>query len=438
MHETPEPLVALRRELHRHAEPGWCEVNTAVTIVKTLKSLHFDVRFGRDVVRSGARMGLPSPEIMQRFYDYAIRHGAEHEIAARVRDGFTGVVGIIHGDKPGPVVAVRMDMDANFGHEADDPDHLPASKGFRSHHAGVHHNCGHDGHTAIGIGLAQFLSQHRTDLCGEVRLIFQPAEEGLRGAKAMVEAGVLDGVDLFFGFHIGVQALEPGELIAGYRNILGSVKFDATFTGKSAHAAISPHIGRNAILAAAIATQALLSLPRHGDGETRINVGRISGGDSRNTIPSSARVEVEVRADSTPILNFLQTQAEGAVRGAALTQGVDATIDFCGRSCTGNSDPELTEFVARIAGTTDVVTSIRATADFKGSDDAAVMMDAVQRNGGQAVYMGFGSSLTAVHHNQRFDFDERVLSFGVTVLQKLVRATGDFSPGKRDQPRNVR
>jgi len=296
----PELDVAdLRRAFHRRAEPGWCEVATAATVVEVLETLGWQTRFGADVVRDEARLGLPDPKVMTAFYDRAIRYGVARVVADRLRDGFTGVVGSLKGARPGPTIAVRVDMDANLGIEAEGEAHLPARLGFRSQHEGVQHNCGHDGHTAIGLGLAAALSQRGADLGGEVRLIFQPAEEGLRGASSMVAAGVLDGVDLFFGFHIGVQALVPGELIAGYQNILASAKFDASFTGQSAHAAISPHVGRNAILAAAIATQGLLSLPRHGDGETRINVGHIEGGESRNAIPASARIEAEIRADTS-------------------------------------------------------------------------------------------------------------------------------------------
>ena len=120
---------------------------------------------------------------------------------------------------------------------------------------------------------------------GDIRLLFQPAEEGLRGAAAMIAAGALDGVDFFMGGHLGVQASKLGEIIPGYRNILASVKIDATFRGKSAHAAISPQVGRNALLAACVATQNLLALPRHGEGETRVNVGSLSGGEARNAIP---------------------------------------------------------------------------------------------------------------------------------------------------------
>ena len=109
----PELDVAeLRREFHRCAEPGWCEVATAVRVVELLRSLGWEVRFGADVVKADARMGLPDPDVMTEYYDRAIGNGAAPEVAARLRDGFTGVVGVLKGARPGPTVAVRVDMDA--------------------------------------------------------------------------------------------------------------------------------------------------------------------------------------------------------------------------------------------------------------------------------------------------------------------------------------
>lgn len=417
---TDFDVTATRRLLHSHPEPGWCEILTGARVIDVLERAGVEVSFGRLVVAAEARMGLPDTRLLDRYLAKAVEAGARREIAERLSGGFTGIVATIRGNLPGPIIAVRMDMDANLGQESSDPDHPPTRGGFRSKNEGVHHNCGHDGHTAIGLGLANAIARNRHALRGELRLIFQPAEEGLRGAAAMVAAGVLEGVDLFFGFHIGVQALARGELIAGYRNILASTKLDARFSGVPAHAGISPHQGRNAILAAAIATQALMSLPRHGDGETRVNVGRISGGDSRNTIPSSASIEVEIRADSTEVLGFLGEMAERAIRGAAVTQDVEVTIERTGECCAGNSDDDLAAFVAEIASALPLVRSVRPHSNFKGSDDAALMMEQVQKAGGKAVYMGLGSPLGAVHHNPRFDFEEEVLEFGVSVLEKLV------------------
>jgi aminobenzoyl-glutamate utilization protein A len=419
-----DQLIALRRELHRHAEPGWCEVLTASKVVKALSELGWDVRYGAEVVARDARMGLPPQDTLDFFFKRALEHGADPVTAAKLRDGFTGVVGTLRGRGDGPVVAFRFDLDANQGIEATSDDHMPARHRFSSVHAGVHHNCGHDGHTSIGVGLARAIAGIRHDLVGEIRLIFQPAEEGLRGAKAMIAAGVLDGVDYFVGCHLGVQSLTVGEIVSGYKDILGSVKLDFSFTGQSAHAAISPHIGRNAVLAACVAAQNLMAIPRHGDGDTRVNVGSISGGDSRNTIPSVASLSIELRADNDDALKFLKESADRIIKGAAVMHGVLSSMKQVGESRAASSDPELAKVVAEAARTVPSVIKIRDEVGFKGSDDAAEMMKTVQSQGGKAVYFGIGTKLSAVHHNPRFDFDEEALPIGLEVLERVVRQLG--------------
>ena len=108
--------------------------------------------------------------------------------------GKTGVMGVMEFDKPGPTVALRFDMDANDLVEAEDENHRPYTAGFASVNKGAMHGCGHDGHTAIGLTVARILAVLKEDLAGKVKLIFQPAEEGVRGAKAMVAKGIVDDV----------------------------------------------------------------------------------------------------------------------------------------------------------------------------------------------------------------------------------------------------
>jgi len=409
-------LIATRRDLHKNAEPGWCEFRTTAKIIETLRALGWEVKFGRDVVSDAARMGVPPADELDKYYRRALELGANAELLKAMKGGFTGAVATMRGALPGPSIALRFDIDANLGPEAKSEDHVPSREGFSSINFGIHHNCGHDGHTAIGLSVARVLSESKALLCGEVRMIFQPAEEGLRGANAMVAAGVLDGVDFFLGCHVGVQSLQLGEIITGYRNILASVKIDATFLGKNAHAAISPQVGRNALLAACVATQNLLAIPRHGDGETRVNVGLLSGGESRNAVPATARLSAELRADSTAILDHLAKRADWIFEGAAQMQGAEFSTSRVGGSCAASSDPELMAIVAQAAAGLSAITAIKEAADFKGSDDAAAMMAAVQQQGGKAVYFGLGTALKDVHHNPHFDFDERVLPIGVDLF----------------------
>jgi aminobenzoyl-glutamate utilization protein A len=237
----------------------------------------------------------------------------------------------------------------------------------------------------------------------------------------MVDAGLLDGVQTLIACHVGVQALEKGTIIPGYRNLLGSTKFDVLFEGRNAHAAISPHQGRNAMLAACAAVLQLHALPRHGDGETRVNVGMITGGESRNAVPARVRICAELRGDTASILSDLEERAYAIVRGCADAQGVSAAIEPMGSSCPASSDPALVALIQRAAGRAAGVTRVMGVTDFKASDDAAVMMDAVQRQGGKAVYFGIGTRLADVHHNPRFDFDDSVLPMGVEILVNAVK-----------------
>jgi aminobenzoyl-glutamate utilization protein A len=232
-------VVALRRDLHRYAEPGWAEFRTAAKAARVLRDAGFAVALGREVLVDD-RPGLPAPEVLEAQMRRALSQGADPDVVGKLAGGYTGVVGTLRGRPGGPTVALRFEMDANAGLEASDASHRPARDGFASVNAGAVHNCGHDGHTAMGLVIARRLGAAAQDLRGEVRLIFQPAEEGLRGGRAMVDAGVVDGADVFLGCHLGVQARATGEVIAGYKRILASHKFDAVFAGRNAHAGISP------------------------------------------------------------------------------------------------------------------------------------------------------------------------------------------------------
>jgi len=422
-----EQLIATRRDLHKFAEPGWCEFRTATKIIQGLRAFGWEVHYGRDVIKAEARMGIPSDEELDRFYVRAAEASADPAILEELRGGFTGVVGVLRGADSGPVTALRFDIDANLGPESTDEAHPPIVGRFASVNPGIHHNCGHDGHTAIGLAIARALSETRENVRGEVRLVFQPAEEGLRGASSMIAAGVLKGVERFLGCHVGVQALKLGETISGYRNILASVKLDASFHGRNAHAAISPHVGQNALLAACVAAQNLLAIPRHGDGETRINVGILSGGESRNSIPASAKLSAELRADTTAILDHLDARAMNILNGAAQMQGVRVLFERVGGSCGASSDPELVELVRKACHASKSVTDVQGVRDFKGSDDAADMMASVQAQGGKAVYFGLGTALRDVHHSPGFDFDERVLPIGVDLLLRALRNIGNLA-----------
>ena len=265
-------LVEWRRDLHKHAESGWVEFRTASIVASKLTEWGYEVKAGREVIKEEARMGVPAKEILEAHEKRALDQGADPEWVAKFSGGFTGVVGILDTGKPGPTVGFRFDMDALDIQESLDPDHKPVAEGFVSINENMMHACGHDSHTTIGLGVAKVLSEIKDELSGRIKLIFQPSEEGVRGAKSMVEAGVVDDVDLFVAGHIGTGS-PLGEFACASEGYLATTKLDVTFKGVAAHAGGQPEQGKNALLAAATASLNLYAISRHSDGASRVNVG---------------------------------------------------------------------------------------------------------------------------------------------------------------------
>lgn len=194
-------VVAVRRDLHAHPELGFTEIRTAARVDTALRDLGWDVRSGREVFDATGLPGLPEAAVLEHAAGRAAAEGVPEDLVTRFSGGCTAVVADLRGDRPGPRVALRFDMDALPITEASAGDHPPIRRGFASRHPGVMHACGHDGHVAIGLALAAALSTR--DFPGTVRLLFQPAEEGVRGAQPMVAAGVCADVDVLLAVHLG-------------------------------------------------------------------------------------------------------------------------------------------------------------------------------------------------------------------------------------------
>ncbi len=419
-------VTGYRRDFHRHAESGWVEFRTASLVARRLTELGYQVAAGRRVISADDRMGVPSAGVLAHHRERARRQGADEEFLEAVRDGFTGVVGVLtRGD--GPVVALRFDMDALDISESDDPAHRPVREGFASVNAGMMHGCGHDGHTAVGLGIAEILAGLGDEVRGTVKLVFQPAEEGVRGAKSMVAAGVLDDVDYLFGHHFYTGWL-AGEAVAGMSDYAATKKFDVLFTGAPAHAGGSPQTGRNALLAAASAVLNLHAIPRHGRGRTRVNVGRMEAGTGRNVVPDRALLVVETRGETTELSEYMYDRAVDAVTGAALMHGCTVEVRDMGAAPSGASSPELADRIQRVA---EQVGGFRFFPPFNlgGSEDFTYMMERVQERGGLATNVGFGADTRGIgletregrdsvlrSHTDRFDFDEGAMVPAMTLL----------------------
>ena len=407
-------LTHWRRDFHRYPELGFCEFRTAALVAATLEKLGWHVAAGAEVMRADARMEVPPATEIAAARAEALRDGADPVWVARFGDGLTGVVGTYDTGRPGPTVAFRVDLDALPVHESTESTHLPAREHFTSTRPGRMHACGHDGHAAIGLGLARVLPALLKNGGGKIKLIFQPAEEGCRGAKSMVAAGVLSDVDYYFATHLGISLTETGAVACGTDHILATTKLDATFHGVAAHAGVDPHLGRNALLAAATATVQLHAIARHGAGASRINVGLLEGGSGRNVIADRAVLKLEVRGETTPICAWMAVEAERILRATAALHDVTVTIENMGEAGSAPCDDAARAIVRRAAEKSGA-TRIVEFSPLGGSEDATLMMDAVQARGGQATYLLVGTPLPAGHHHPRFDIDEAALPRAVAL-----------------------
>jgi len=412
-----DSLIRDRRDFHTYAETGWTEFRTASRVARRLTALGYVVHAGVDVIKADARMGLPPLDVLEACQQRAIEQGGDPEFLDVVKGGFTGVVGVLSHDE-GPTIGLRFDMDALDLQESQRESHRPAREGFASVNADVMHACGHDAHTAIGLGVAQVLASLKERLRGTVKLVFQPAEEGVRGARSMVEAGVVDDVDVMVGQHL-YSGWRPRELCGGMRNYLATTKFDATFTGAPAHAGASPQGGKNALLAAATAVINLYAIPRHRQGTTRINVGRLTAGTGRNVIASTAHMVIETRGATTALNDYMYASAVRVLEAAAAMYKCDLDIVTMGAAQSATSDKALADRVEAIA--LDLGFTLRPHEGGSGSEDYVYMMTRVQERGGQATNIGIGANLGDWgHHTSEFDLDEGVFKDVVVLLVSVV------------------
>ena len=391
-----DDIIALRCHFHQHPELSAQEHATSDYICAHLDEL-----------------GIPYERIV----------GPRPEGKRDERDEFigTGIIATIRGEapdaydangQPAKRVALRCDMDALPVAEKTE---LP----FASQNDGVMHACGHDCHMAMQLGAARILMDMRNQLHGEVRLIFQPAEEGVRGAYAIVENGWLDDVDVLLASHIAPTGqADDGDVTVGTWGSLATTKYDAVFTGRAAHAGGFPEQGKNALLAAASAALALHAIPRHSGGQSFVNVGTLRAGSGRNVVPDHALMQVEVRGETTEINRFMMARTEEICRGAAAMQGCACSLTVMGTAEGQHSDLALIERIGAVIrrDLPGLTLSTEQNAKNWGSDDVSVMMNRVQAHGGQAAYMRAMADMAGAQHTVTFDFDEAVLGKSVAVF----------------------
>ncbi|WP_255171305.1 amidohydrolase [Natrononativus amylolyticus] len=412
-----DELIELRRDLHRYPEPAWCEYYTTSRLVDAIEEIGVDeLHLGRDVHADEQRMALPPKRERERWYDRAVDRDARSDVLEQARGGFTGGIAVLR-QGPGPVVALRVDMDALYQSEATTPTHRPQAAAFRSTNDGVMHACGHDGHMAIGVGVLQAIKDSEFD--GVFKLLFQPAEETAGGAKSMAASGHVDDVDYFFGLHLGLGR-PTGSLVAGIVKPLAVSNFDVEFTGQAAHAGNEPHVGKNCMQAAATAVQELYAIPRHSDGVTRVNIGQLESGTSPNAIAASASLRGEVRGETNAIHDYMERRFRRIIRATGEMHECDADIEITSDVPRVDSDRTLSKHVAEVAAQHDAITDIDLTAEFGASEDATHLMQAVEGTGGSAVYSIIGTDHPGGHHSPTFDIDEQSIGVGIEILTDAI------------------
>lgn len=421
--QLDEVSRARRRDFHKYPETAWLEMRTSAIIAKELTELGYQVLTGREVCLESARIGVPPENKLEEHAALVLTQGVPQAyLTEDMRQGFTGVIGVLHcGD--GPVVALRFDIDALGLIEEETESHRPFAEGFSSQNHGMMHACGHDAHAAIGLGTAQVLMKIKDELRGTIKLIFQPGEEGARGARAVVAHGHLDDVDYFAGTHVApTHGPDDGDLTPGTWGSLATTKYDAHFYGKAAHAGGFPEEGKNAIVAAANAVLNLNAIPRHSGGISRINVGVIQGGTGRNVIPDHAEIQFEVRGETTEINRYMDEQAQRICRAAAELTDCKCELVLQGAAESQHSDEAFLEAIAGFIekDLPHLKISTCRNAQNWGSEDISLMMNRVQEHGGKATYMRSVTDMASAQHTTAFDLDEKVLVEGIETFSVIV------------------
>lgn len=411
-------LIEWRREFHRFPEIGWSEFWTTSRIADYLEQMGFEILLGKQIINEDFVRGRQQAVVDKGFAN-AVAYGANPKWLDKM-DGYTGCVAVLDTGKAGKTVALRFDIDCVNVSETQDPQHIPNQCGFRSLNDGFMHACGHDAHITIGLGAALWLSQNKDKLSGKVKIVFQPAEEGVRGAAAIAASGVIDDADYFAGSHISFCA-NSGTVISNPKNFLSTTKIDIRYKGKPAHAGAAPHLGRNALLAAAHAVTQLHGIARHGEGMTRINVGVLKAGEGRNVIPATAQIQLEVRGENKTINQYMVDQVMQIAQGIAIGFDVAYETEIMGEAVDMNNDPELVQLVEELALAQPEVHNTDADYAFNASEDATILGRRVQERGGKAIYFILGADRTAGHHEAEFDFDEKQLLTGVNIYTALVQ-----------------
>lgn len=370
--EFADELTSIRRDLHAHPELGFQEERTSRVVTDLLESWGIDTHRGI---------------------------------------GKTGVIGVIHGAKPGRTIGLRADMDAL-------PIQEETNLAYGSKNPGVMHACGHDGHTTMLLGAARYLADTK-DFDGKVVLIFQPAEEGLGGARAMLADKLFERFpcDEVYGLHNWPGAsqyqvgIKPGKAMAG------ADFFDIKVIGLGSHGA-RPQDCRDPILATTALVQGLQSIVSRNldpNDPAVVSVTQFHSGSAYNVIPGEAIISGTVRMFSDELRAIIRTRVHEISEGVAAMYRVEVEVDIREIFTPLINNTTLSEAFADLAR--DIVGDAKVTVGgdpVTGSEDFADMLNVVP-----GVYFTIGHQGTAALHNSAFTFDDRILPLGATLLARI-------------------
>ncbi|MBD2773101.1 M20 family metallopeptidase [Iningainema tapete] len=390
-------LVEWRRRLHQQPELGFKEKLTAEFITQKLQEWGIEHQTGI------AQTGIVA--IIYGKSCYQAEPGGRHSQA-------------LLGNESSRVLAIRADMDA-----------LPIQElnevSYKSQHDGVMHACGHDGHTAIALGTAYYLHQHRDSFTGTVKIIFQPAEEGPGGAKPMIEAGVLKNpdVDAIIGLHLwnnlplGTVGVRAGALMAAVE------LFNCTILGKGGHGAM-PHQTIDSVVVAAQIVNALQTIVARNVSpldSAVVTVGELHAGTAHNVIADTARMRGTVRYFNPEFEGFFHQRVEQIIAGICQSHGASYDFEYWRLYPPTINDAGMAELVRSIAEEViETPVGIVPECQTMGGEDMSFFLQEVP-----GCYFFVGSAnqaknLAYPHHHPRFDFDETALAIGVEIFVRCV------------------
>jgi len=394
------------------------ETAAATTLLERVRTYHAELTGIRRDIHAHPELGLATHRTAYAIADLLKSWGIE---VHRLVDG-AGVVGVLRSGNGQRSIGLRADMDAL-------PIHEQTGAAYRSGTSGVMHACGHDGHTTMLLGAARYLAETR-QFNGTVNFVFQPGEEGMGGALAMLADGLLERFpsDELYGFHnrpgmpVGHFGITPGTAMAG------GAFFDITIKGRGAHgawpnSAVDPviaacHIG------AALQTVVARNLAPADMGV--LSVTKIDGGDAYNVIPERARMGGTVRAMKRETLSLIEAGLKRVCAGVAEGLGAKAEVDYRLIFAPLVNAPgpmrAIADAAAELVGDANVD---RNKAPASASEDFAFMLEKVP---GAYINLGNGEASAQVH-NDRYDFNDEAIPYGAAMFARLVERTLVPEPG---------